>query len=150
MKKNYRKIISYLFLIIVFGGIIFAFTIFFDSPSITANVVEEEKMNFKPVISGSTEPGEVSIELTPHKIQNGQMIVDIAVNTHSVDLSQFDLEKITTLEYNGKVIKPVSALSLTGHHSYGTLIFDVEEEITNFVIKIKGIPNIAERIFSWR
>ena len=75
--------------------------------------------------------------------------MDFSVNTHSVDLSQYDLLQITTLEYNGNVIKPRSAPSLSGHHNSGTLVFDTGKELKTFKIIIKDIPDIKERIFEW-
>src|SRR3989344_167273 len=87
--------------------------------------------------SGSTDEGDAQIELTP-SYNNGQLEVEIAINTHSVDLSQFDLKEITTLEYNGKVAKPVSAPALGGHHVNGKLVFKVDEDPDDFTIKIVG------------
>jgi hypothetical protein len=114
------------------------------------NIGPEVKESFESFSSGSTGAGDVSVELTPEEIERGKLKVDIAVNTHSVDLSQFDLKEITTLEYNGKLIKPETAPSLKGHHSFGTLVFGVGEKISSFTIKIRGIPKVEERIFEWR
>ena len=93
--------------------------------------------------------GTVSIDLTPHKVSNGNLVVDIAVNTHSGDLSEFDLLQLVTLEFDGTTIKPKSAPQLQGHHSSGELVFDVKEDISNFKIIIKDIPDIEERVFEW-
>jgi len=73
----------------------------------------------------------------------------MSVNTHSVDLSQFDLKEIITLEYNGKIEKPISAFSLQGHHSNGKLLFNVKEELTLFSVIIDGIPKVNKRVFTW-
>jgi len=105
---------------------------------------------FKTISTGSLDSGDASVDLTPRGIENGKFAVDISINTHSVDLSQFDLMEITTLEYEGKAIKPVSAPKLSGHHSSGGLIFDTGDEIKNFKITIKGIPAVDERIFEWK
>lgn len=103
---------------------------------------------FQTISSGTTETGDVSIELTPSK--NDEIIeVNMAVNTHSVDLNKFDLKQIITMEYDGKLIKPVSAPRLTGHHASGKLIFNAGKNINRFKIMIKGIPQINERIFEW-
>jgi len=104
---------------------------------------------FKTISTGSTDNGDVLLDLTPRDMENGKFAVDISLNTHSVDLSQFDLMQITTLEYNGKTIKPLSAPELSGHHSSGTLSFDTDTEIKNFRIIIKGIPAVEERVFEW-
>ena len=104
---------------------------------------------FETISSGTTETGDVLIELRPHAFDNGKLNVDFSANTHSVDLSQFDLMQITTLEYDGNVLKPTSALTLAGHHNSGTLVFDTGKELNSFKIVIKSIPDIEERIFEW-
>ncbi len=105
---------------------------------------------FESISSGSTSQGDVSVELTPHPaIESGRLLVDIAVNTHSVDLTQFDLREIASLEYEGGSISPVSAPSLSGHHNSGTLAFDVGALPATFTIRITGIPAVQERVFRW-
>ena len=104
---------------------------------------------FETISTGSTQSEDVLIELTPHGVENDKLNVDFSANTHSVDLSQFDLMQITTLEYNGNVLKPTSTPSLSGHHDSGTLIFDTGKELKSFKIVIKDIPDIKERIFEW-
>lgn len=106
--------------------------------------------NFKTISTGSTEPGSAQVDLTPQDASNGQLKVGFAINTHSVDLSQYDLEKIATLEYNGKQISPVNAPKLEGHHNSGTLIFNVDQNLNKFKIIIVGIPNVQERVFEWK
>ncbi len=104
---------------------------------------------FKTVSTGSTDTGDALVDLTPKGMENGKFVVDASINTHSVNLDQFDLTKITLLEYEEKTIKPVSAPKLSGHHSSGTLAFDTGKEIKNFKIIIKGIPAVDERVFEW-
>ena len=99
--------------------------------------------------TGSLEMGDVVVELAPVGIKNGKFEVQVTANTHSVDLSQFDLMQATTLAYENKNVKPLSAPKLNGHHSSGTIIFDIKEEINNFKITINEIPNIPDRIFEW-
>ena len=104
---------------------------------------------FPTVTTGTTETGDVAIELVPKGIQNGKLIVDLSVNTHSVDLTQFDLAAITTLTYDGKTAKPISAPQLTGHHTSGTMEFPMDGKPSSFTITILGMPALAERVFSW-
>ncbi len=113
------------------------------------NEIGSNELGYKSIDSGSTGSGDVSIELTPLGIEDNQFKVEVAVNTHSVDLSQFNLKEITTLEYNGKSVNPVSAPGLDGHHSSGEIVFDIGEETDSFTIKIKGIPKVEERVFAW-
>lgn len=157
MKKvqNTENILLTALLVLVVGGLIFALTGFSKEGFITKQNKAEEKTipiesSYPSITTGSTASGDVSIELAPHEVENDKLEVDIWVNTHSVDLSQSDLKQITSLEYNGKSVAPVSAPSLSGHHVSGTLVFNVDDEIKSFTIKIKGIPKVEERVFEWR
>jgi len=105
---------------------------------------------FQTIISGNTDAGNAQIDLTPKGAENGQLKVYFEVNTHSVALSDYDLTKITTLEYDGKKIKPISAPQLQGHHTSGTLVFNVDRKLNKFRITIAGIPSIEERAFEWK
>ena len=125
--------------------------------NINKNSIGKSKISegkpYQPISTGSTGPGDVSVELTPFSSENGLLKVNIAVNTHSVDLSQFDLKEITLLEYKDKFYKPVEAPALRGHHSNGILTFNISPENNideSFTIKISGIPNVKERVFSWK
>ncbi|RMF54614.1 hypothetical protein D6745_04710 [Candidatus Woesearchaeota archaeon] len=152
MKKKNENYITYG--IIIIAAVILAYSVagFLktnngpDSPKTEI----PETPEFEPVTTGTTEPGSVSVELQPQYIKDSRLVVNARLNTHSVDLSQFDLKQVTTLEYNGKTVNPIEAPQLSGHHSRGNIIFEVGEEPESFRIIIKGIPNVEERIFEWR
>ncbi|MEK6947194.1 MAG: hypothetical protein AABX32_06320 [Nanoarchaeota archaeon] len=118
-------------------------------PTVSGNFVNSNTAAFQTITSGSTDPGNAQVDLTPKGVENGQLKVDFAINTHSVTLSDYDLAKITTLGYDGKKINPVSAPALQGHHNSGTLIFNVGQNLNKFKITIVGIPNVQERVFEW-
>jgi hypothetical protein len=109
----------------------------------------ETALTFDTKSTGSTHSGDALIVLTPQVVENNRLVVKFRINTHSVRLSQFDLTQITTLEYDRKILKPIKASRIGGHHSAGKIIFDVREEIGIFRIKIKGIPKIKERVYEW-
>ena len=124
------------------------------------NIDEKEQLSPLPqkflnsISTGSTENGDVSVILTPKGKTESKLAVEISINTHSVDLSQFNLKEITRLEYDGKMINPISAPSLQGHHVSGELVFQIDMNkdiniINDLVIKIIGIPQTNERIFKW-
>ena len=100
---------------------------------------------FKTETSEST----VSIDLVPKTFNENKFYVDISLNTHVVELSQFDLKKLVTLEFDNKIVRPISVPELTGHHSSGTLIFEIDKKPENFKIKISNIPDMSVRIFEW-
>src|SRR3972149_9759945 len=123
MKKQYHEYVLYgslgialLTLVITFGGLV-----------LQRNSADQPvpQQWFMPIISGTTEQGDVSIELKPLGVRDGKLVVNIAANTHSVDLSQFDLKQIARLEYEGKSASPFTAPVLSGHHSSGVLEFEV-------------------------
>lgn len=114
------------------------------------NLTTSEIANYETKSTGTTESGDVFIELTPLNIKDSKLNVKIDVNTHTVELAEFDLKQLTTLEYNNKFIKPIEVPKLKGHHSSGVLVFDVENNIKDFTIKIKDIPITGDRIFEWR
>ena len=158
MGKSESDIVIYAVLVIVVSVLIYSVvSLFTDLPAAGAAAVDGSKAMpspgnaFSPVLTGTTGPGDVAIEFAPRGMQGGKFEVQIVANTHSVDLSAFDLLQVTTLEYKGKLIKPASAPLLTGHHVSGTLVFAVGEEPGDaFTITIKGIPLVEERVFSWK
>lgn len=155
--KN-EDILLIVLLVIAIGGLLFAVLGFkvFGTQSSKQNTKTDNSLtgssssSLNSISTGTTGPGDVSVELTPHEASNGKLVFDVSVNTHSVDIGKFDLMKITTLEYDGKSIGPSSAPSLDGHHASGELVFDVEEDISSFTVKIKGIPKVNERVFEWK
>ena len=108
-----------------------------------------QKSELKTVSTGSIQTGDVLIELTPTGMSDGKLQFEMAANTHSVDLSQYNMVELTTLEYDGKAIKPVSAPELSGHHTSGNIIFDAGSDLKDFKVIVKGIPNVDERVFEW-
>lgn len=110
---------------------------------INGNVVKE--IEFETKYSEST----VIVDLKPKRIENDLFYVEIGVNTHTIELNKYDLKELITLEYDGKVIKPESVPVLSGHHNYGDLIFKVDGNMESFIIKVKGLAEIEERVFEW-
>lgn len=97
-----------------------------------------------------SDTGVVSVELTPTKLEGGNLVVDMRVTTHTVyDLDKYDLTKITTLEHDGTSVVPTSAPKLEGHHSAGELVFPMTKLPDAFTIKIDGLNKPGVRVFSW-
>ncbi len=120
-----------------------------------ASVIQQESSGFELISSGSTDEGSVSIDLKPIIVNNGRLLFEVYANTHSVDLSPYDLKKLTTLKFGGKVISPVEVPALSGHHTTGNLVFEVGNELEtleslgSFEVAISGVPNVEERNFKW-
>ncbi len=105
---------------------------------------------FDPIATGSMDSGDAVIELTPSMKGTDKLVVTFSANTHSVDLSQYDIGAATTLEFDGKKIKPSKSDKLRGHHPYGKMVFDVGTELGSFKIKVVGIPAPNERVYEWK
>lgn len=157
-----EKIIGFAALSIAIVGFIFAVGFpFLKSSSLSVGVQNNGVNNnviptsqnpggaYRAVLTGTTEQGDVEITLTPQKVTNGLLQVQISANTHTVDLSTFDLNKLTVLEHDGQKIPPKESPTLSGHHVSGTLTFPFEGKASSFKITIKGIPQSQERVFSW-
>lgn len=107
-------------------------------------------MGYETKSSGDTSDGSASITLTPLEINDDTLVMQIEMNTHSVDLSKFDLKEITILEYDGNKINPIEGPSLSGHHSSGNLVFNTDKKLKEYKVTIQGIPSIETRVFEWR
>ncbi len=114
------------------------------------NLMQTRAVTFNSISTGSLGSGDALLVLTPATIDKERLVLKFEVNTHSVRLNEFDLKQITTLEYKGKKLKPVRAGRMGGHHSSGTIEFKTGEEIGSFIIRIKGIPRVKERVFEWK
>jgi len=94
--------------------------------------------------------GAVTVTLAPQRLREGQLQVEMHVNTHTVsDLAKYDLLKLTTLEFEGKSISPSTAPRLEGHHNSGNLLFPLEALPKAFSIKIRGLDKPELRVLSW-
>jgi len=162
MKK--RKIMSIekiviigLWIFILLGGI-FAGVVAYESYEVEDLSISSETTvvpdtvvgdRGKTLTTGTTDQGDVSISLTPQGVKDGTFVVAFAVNTHSVDLSVFDLTQIVTLEYDGKKIAPVSAPRMNGHHVNGVMVFTLKKAPEQFKITMAEIPLQEKRVYQW-
>lgn len=111
-----------------------------------------------PALSGlgTKESGEgpVTVAATPKSLEEGLTSWDfeIALNTHSEELSA-DLVAVSELIDNqGKSYKPTSweGSPPGGHHRSGVLKFNpISSKPKSIELKIKGIGGIPERSFRW-
>jgi hypothetical protein len=116
------------------------------------NLDQTAERSFGPKTTGSMGAGDVVIELTPQPVDKNLLAVNFSINSHSVSLSRFDLKDITVLEHEEHVFKPVKASRIGGHHSSGVIVFDVGDKVGNkdgFRIRLRGIPDVQERVYEW-
>ncbi len=101
----------------------------------------------------SVDGGSVTVEVKPVAVAVGQPIeFQVAMNTHSVDLSN-DMVASSVLEDNaGNEYKPTAwdGPPGGGHHRSGTLKFDaLKTKPQSLTLIIKGIAGVADRTFKW-
>jgi len=101
-----------------------------------------------PTYATQTSSGEVSFQLTP-RIEGGRLIVNVHSDTHSGDLAEIDLTKAFTLEVDGKSLKPVATKPLGGHHSDGSVAFDVGSAPKTFTLTISGVRGSGDVKLGW-
>lgn len=106
-------------------------------------------LDTKAISIGSADSGGVVVELIPASYKNGKLTINISMNTHSVSLGDHDLAEITVLEYKGRTYKPVKVKAGGGHHAYGKIVFELDEEPSNYTVTISGIPMVQKRVFKW-
>ena len=100
--------------------------------------------------------GSVTIEVEWGGEEAGSLIFNVAMNTHSVDLDQYDLGTLAVLrDDTGNEYPPVSWDSAAGgHHRSGTLTFPVPDSVSQGKTKyiemiIRDVAGIEERVFKW-
>lgn len=95
-----------------------------------------------------TSEGEVTMNLQP-RWRDGEFVIEVEANTHSVDLSAVNLLKQTRLFIGDRELTPSEAGSLTGHHATTTILFTLEERPTTFTIEIRDVPDLPVRRLTW-
>ncbi len=105
---------------------------------------------YEAITTGTTGEGDVEISLVP-SLSGERLAVSATFNTHSVDLSQYDLQQLVSLSLGtgSGIILPEEAFSLSGHHGSGQILFKVGADIDKFTIIITGIPALPERKYAW-
>ena len=99
--------------------------------------------------SGSTGQGDVLVEAAPKGMVDGKFVVEVSMNTHTVDLGTVDLAGNVVLVAGGKEFLPVDVPALSGHHSSGEIVFGIAQEPESFSIIITGVPSVEKREFNW-
>ncbi|OGO22663.1 MAG: hypothetical protein A2Z28_00060 [Chloroflexi bacterium RBG_16_51_9] len=100
----------------------------------------------------SSNGGAVTIDVEWLGEKRGNLMLEVAMNTHSVDLDSYDLGKLALLsDDRGKQYLPASWDSQPGgHHRQGTLTFQApDSEPKYFELIIRDVAGIKERIFRW-
>jgi hypothetical protein len=86
-------------------------------------------------------------------------VFDITMDTHSVNLDDFDLSKLAVLRVDGVEVQPIEWDAATGgHHREGTLTFSatapdgsllIGPETATIELVVRDVAGVPERIFQW-
>lgn len=100
--------------------------------------------------------GSVTIDVEWVKAGDDSLTFNVAMNTHSVDLDQYDLGKLAVLrDDTGNEYHSSSWDSaLGGHHRRGTLAFPLPDSLSQGTAKyvelvIRDVADIEERVLKW-
>ena len=101
------------------------------------------------ITTGGLGSGDMTLDIKPVRFRNGRLEVKYSANTHSVNLGNYDLMELSTMEADGKVYRAVQADPMRGHHAKGKIVFEVSEQPDHFRIVIHDIPHVMERSYEW-
>ena len=100
--------------------------------------------------------GSVTIDIEWMPGKDNSLIFNVAMNTHSVNLDQYDLGKLAILrDATDNEYQPLSWDSTPGgHHRRGILIFSLPDSISNeeteyLEMVIRDVAGINERVLRW-
>ncbi len=101
--------------------------------------------------------------LTPDKPRtDGKLAVQVKLDTHAVDLDQYQLEKLALLrDAQGREVQALGLESPSGngHHREGVLLFPgidvtgkpmLSPEAKSLTLILRGIGGVQERVFRWQ
>ncbi len=122
-------------------------------PTAAVNSSKPSGKSSSALATKSNSGGSVDVDVTPTALNVGEPITfDVAMNTHSVDLSD-DLTKIAILRDDaGKEYKPMAwdGGEAGGHHREGVLKFAALTSKPKYVeLVITGLAQVPERVFRW-
>lgn len=123
-----------------------------------SNSVSQNDASASADLTRTDEQGAVVVEVTPLNLRNsaGQLEFDVALNTHSVDLSM-NLATLATLTTDTGVTVQATTWdgSPGGHHVSGKLIFpatndgkSILEGAKKLTLTITGV-DVPSRVFEW-
>lgn len=143
---NYRNLAVVTGLTITAGVLVWQLTAINQPPPRSLNSKLEE------AVADARQPtGEVSIEVNylAGKSDENEIVFEVSLNTHSVDLDDIDFQKTVILEKDGRTLSPqVVEISGSSHHRTAVVKF-VRAEVP-FKIVFLGTPEVGRQEFEFR
>ncbi len=82
------------------------------------------------------------------------IVFDLKLDTHSVNLDQYKLDKLSFVTINSGALQPALSWKPTGssHHYTGTLEFagPAPSDIKSLQLVIRGVGDVEERVLEWQ
>jgi hypothetical protein len=101
--------------------------------------------------------GNVAIDVKWQGVSGQYLVFDVAMNTHYVDLDQYDLGRLSTLsDDSGTELRPVSWNAAPGgHHRRGRLTFPIPDSLvrgtaTHVKLMVRDVAGVGARVFQWQ
>lgn len=119
-----------------------------------------QKQEKPKALTVTSNEGDITLSVTWKGIIDDGVVFDVVMDTHAVNLDNYDLAKMAVLRGSqGRQVMPTSwAAPPGGHHRSGTLIFPVKdssdqpliEEATQSVeLSINNVGGVSSRRFEW-
>lgn len=89
------------------------------------------------------------------KSDDNQQSFEVTLDTHSVNLSQYRLEELSTLRVEGGGEMSASGWKKPGgggHHISGIVTFDIPDPVagSNIELIVRDVGGVKERVFKWQ
>jgi hypothetical protein len=101
----------------------------------------------------TAEAANVTVKVTPLALKTGESpVFDIAMDTHSVDLSADMLKSVVLRDETGKEYAPLKwdGPGPGGHHREGKLTFaELTTSSKSLTLIVKNLASVPERRFKW-
>ena len=101
----------------------------------------------------SSSGGSVTVEAKLLGHEGDSLVFEIAMNTHSVDLDEYDLKELSVMrDDTGGEYMPIEwQAAAGGHHRSGKLAFThADRTAKTFELVIRNIAGIEERVLRWQ
>jgi hypothetical protein len=108
-------------------------------------------------LQSNSEGGAVTVEMRWRGVQDRLLVFDVALDTHSVDLDQYDMGELTVLkddasrEYRAVLWDAPPG----GHHRSGKLAFPVPDSLSQgnaryLEVIVRDVAGVPERVLRWQ
>ena len=145
---------KYIRKLMVVVPVLLAATIIAGCSSVSAGTSESNASPTSKGLIQSSTGGSVTIDVKWLGVEDNSLAFDVSMNTHSVNLDQYDLKQLAILKDDlGNEYVPLRwDSSPGGHHRSGKLVFALTDSLDQPESKelvIRNVAGITERVFTW-